>query len=259
MSTLDTQIVSLTAKVSTLSDKYANMATNGATQEEKTKTLAELNNLESILNNLLAIRSEQTSNNETIQNSYTTATDALNRIDALAAQSETLSSTLKADAETRKNSIKINTYYGKQYEEYKKLFIMITIVCICLIASLLLAYTPLEYLSRPLSIAVGILGGAVVAYKIIEMVLRSNMDYDEYNWVAAPVTDDGIANANNGDNKLVDISGVSLGTICVGPLCCGEGTEWNSKKGCVLLKPQNVTTTDTTTGETDTTAEDTDV
>jgi len=238
MSTLDTQIGELTAKVKTLTTAYANMGTT-VTSEQKLAAKAELTDLQAMLDNLLKIRKEQASNNDTILKTYTTATQALKKVNDLATQSDSLTSTLKTDSETKKNSIHINTYYGKQYEEYKNLFIRVTIFCICMIAALSVAYTPLEALSRPLSIAVGIVGGAMIAYKIIEIVLRSNMNYDEYQWIAAPVTDDGIENANKLSDKIVDVSGISLGTICVGPLCCGEGTEWNSKKGCVLI-PQAI-------------------
>jgi len=242
MSTLDGQIRELTSKINVMTVMYSNMEVNGATEEEKSKTAGELQDLKSILDNLIKIRTEQANINETIKTTYNTSTNALNKVNELAAQSESISSTLKTDTETKKNTININTYYGKQYEEYKNLFITITIVCICLIASLLLSQSPqLEFISRPLSIAVGILGGTVIVYKMIGMLLRSNMNYDEYQWVTAPVTDDGITNANNDSDKIVDISGVSLGTICVGPLCCGEGTEWNSKKGCVLIQPQTLT------------------
>jgi hypothetical protein len=253
MSTLDTQIRELTIKVYILSTTYSNLESSGASEQEKLKTAGELRDTQAILENLLKIREEQTTTNKTILTSYNTATNTLATVNTLATKSAELERTLKTNTETRKNAINTNTYYGKQYEDYKNLFILITIVCICLIASLLLAYNPrTEFISRPLSIAVGILGGSVVAYRIIEMVLRSNMNYDEYRWIAAPVTDDGIVNENNMKNKILDISGVSLGTICVGPLCCSEGTEWNSKKGCVLLKPQGISTTSETTSATST-------
>jgi hypothetical protein len=240
MSRLDLQIKELTTKVSLLTTEFSNM--DGATNQEKIKAEKELEDLQELLGTLTQIRSEQSAQNETISQTYNTATNALNRVSELSTKSEKLTASAKTDTETKKNNIKINTYYGKQYEEYKNLFIIITIVCISMIASLLLSYTRFEYVSRPLTIAIGILGGTVIAYRIIGMFLRSNMDYDEYQWVTAPVTDDGIVNANSGGENIVDISGISLGSICVGPLCCSEGTEWNSKKGCVLIQPKDITT-----------------
>jgi|LauGreDrversion4_2_1035121.scaffolds.fasta_scaffold08893_8 hypothetical protein len=239
MSTLDRQIKELTLKANLLTTNLANM--EDATEDEIVKAETELSELEAILENLVQIRTDQADNNEVIANTYSTATNALTQVSALAAQSEKLASHVGVDSETKKNQIRTNTYYGKQYEEYKNLFITITIVCVCMIASLLLAYTQFEYVSRTLTLAIGILGGAVIAYKMIGILLRSNMDYDEYNWIGAPVTDDGIKTANSGDDKLLDISGISLGTICIGPRCCSEGTEWNSKKGCVLIQPQDIT------------------
>jgi hypothetical protein len=240
MSRLDLQIKELTTKVSLLTTEFSNM--DGATNQEKRRAEKELEDLQELLDTLTQIRSEQSAQNEAISQTYNTATNALNRVSELSTKSEKLTASAKTDTETKKNNIKINTYYGKQYEEYKNLFIIITIVCICMIASLLLSYTRFEYVSRPLTIAIGILGGTVIAYRIIGMFLRSNMDYDEYRWVTAPVTDDGIVNANNDGGKIVDVSGISLGSICVGPLCCSEGTEWNSKKGCVLIQPKDITT-----------------
>jgi hypothetical protein len=242
MSTLDRQIKELTAKVTLLTANLADM--EDATEAERIKAETELADLETILENLIKIRADQSANNEVIANTYETATQALSKVSSLAAQSDKLVNTVKSDTETKKNNIRTNTYYGKQYEEYKNLFITITIVCICMIAALLLSYTQYEYVSRPLTMAIGILGGTVIAYKMIGMLLRSNMDYEEYNWIGAPVTDDGITTANSGDDKLLDISGISLGTICVGPRCCSEGTEWNSKKGCVLIQPKDITEED---------------
>lgn len=239
MSVLDRQIKELTEKAALLTANLADM--EDPTEEERIKAETEITDLENILENLIQIRTDQSENNQVIETTYQTATDALTKVSTLAAQSDKLVNTVKNDTETKKNNIRTNTYYGKQYEEYKNLFITITIVCICMIASLLLAYTQFEYVSRPLTTAIGILGGTVIAYKMIGMLLRSNMDYDEYQWVGAPSTDDGIVNANNGDDKLLDISGVSLGTICIGPRCCSEGTEWNSRKGCVMIQPKNIT------------------
>jgi hypothetical protein len=68
-------------------------------------------------------------------------------------------------------------------------------------------------------------------------MLRAKSNFDEFDWINEPAT-----SADSEKNSFIDISGINLSkTICVGPLCCGEGTEWNSKQGCVLINPEDIT------------------
>lgn len=213
-----------------------NAAGSTATSSEKIAAATNLSNVVGLLNNWVSYTTLRSNANTALADAYSRSVSATNTMNTLAEQSDNIASSLQADKETKKKIVDINTYYGKHYEAYKELFMIITIVSICVIAALLLAYTPLEFLSRSLAIAICIIGGSVIVYKIIFMMLTTETNYDEYKWLASPATDNGI------HQPIVDISGVNLSkTICIGPLCCGDGTEWNSKQGCVLIQPKDIT------------------
>jgi hypothetical protein len=220
-----------------LSAEYEELVNSGATESELQAPAQRLANVNILLANWTNYTKVRSDANSALQNAYSSTNAATSTLNELTSQSNDLAATLNADKDTKKKIVDINTYYSKHYEAYKDLFITVTIVGICVVAALLLSYTPLEFLSRSLTIAICILGGSVVVYKIISMMLRTESNFDEFDWVNEPATDAGFER-----NKLVDISGINLSkTICVGPLCCGEGTEWNSKQGCVLINPQDIT------------------
>lgn len=233
-STLYTQLQTEQARLQSELDSM-NAVGSTATSSDKQAATSRLTNVTALLNNWVSYTALRSDANTALQNAYSKSVSATTTLDTLTANSNNLASSLQSDKETKKKIVEINTYYGKQYEAYKELFILITIVCICIIAALLLAYTPLEFLSRSLTIAICIIGGSVIVYKIFYMMLTTDTNYDEYDWLASPATDNGMT------PNIIDISGVNLSkTICVGPLCCGEGTEWNSKQGCVLIQPQDI-------------------
>jgi hypothetical protein len=234
-STLYTQLQTEQARLQAELDKM-NAVGSPATSSEKQAATERLSNVTALLNNWVSYTALRSSANTALTDAYSKSVSATTTLDTLTANSNNLANSLQSDKETKKKIVEINTYYGKQYEAYKELFITITIVSVCVIAALLLAYTPLEFLSRSLAIAVCIIGGSVIVYKIFYMMLTTDTNYDEYNWLASPATDNGMT------PNIIDISGVNLSkTICIGPLCCGEGTEWNSKQGCVLIQPQDIT------------------
>ena len=214
-----------------------NAAGSTAEFSEKLEAANNLANVVRLLNNWTSYVALRTQANTAVSDAYSESVSATTTLNTLAEKSDDIANSLQADKQTKKKIVEINTYYGKQYEAYKELFIIVTIVSICVIAALLLAYTPLEFLSRSLAIAICIIGGSVIVYKIVFMMLTTDTNYDEYQWLASPATDNGVY-----PDKLIDISGVNLSkTICIGPLCCGDGTEWNSKQGCVLIQPKDIT------------------
>jgi hypothetical protein len=205
------------------------------TAAEKTVATAKLVTINKQLDELTNYAGLRTNANNALTSAYSTLSSAASDLNNFTKEANYLSDQLDTDVATTKKVIEINTYYSKQYEAYKELFILVTIVSVCIVISLMLSYTPLEFLSRSLTIAICIIGGTLVIYKIIYMMLTTDTNYDEYNWLVAPATDNGLPS-----DSIIDISGLGVGGICVGPLCCGEGTEWNSKKGCVLLSPARI-------------------
>lgn len=204
-----------------------------AAQTAKTTAQTNLKALVKIQSELAEYGVQRTYANTSLLNAYTTLTDTVADLTTYKQEADIIANKLDTDIVTTKKMIDINTYYSRQYEAYKELFILITIVATCVVFALLLGYTPLEPASRPITIGICILGGALIIYKIIYMMLVTDSNYDEYNWLVSPATDNGLYSTG-----VLDISGSSIGSICIGPSCCGLGTEWNSRRGCVL-KPKD--------------------
>jgi hypothetical protein len=132
--------------------------------------------------------------------------------------------------------IEINSYFSKQYDAHIKLMRLITIVGICMLATLLLNYfEPLKVVARPLFNMVLIIGIFLIIKVTIDMYLRENDNYDEYNWFAAPTTDNGVEKANTETStSFIDVSGVDV-PFCYGSNCCSTGTTWDEASyTCVL-------------------------
>ena len=238
MSTIETTVYNQRlAEKTRLTAEYEALVNSGGTTSELTASAQKVTNINLLLDNWTAYTKVRTDANTALQNAYASTNSATSTLTELTRQSNDAAATLTADKETKKKMVDINTYYSKHYKAYKDLFITVTIVGICIVVAMLLSYTPLEFLSRSLTIAICILGGSVIVYKIISIMLRAKSNFDEFDWINEPAT-----SADSEKNSFIDISGINLSkTICVGPLCCGEGTEWNSKQGCVLINPEDIT------------------
>jgi hypothetical protein len=132
--------------------------------------------------------------------------------------------------------IEINSYFSKQYDAHIKLMRLITIVGVCMLATLMLTYVePLKVASRPLFNIVLVIGIFLILKVTIDMYLRENDNYDEYNWFAAPTTYDGVEKANTETpTSFIDVSGVDV-PFCYGASCCSTGTVWDEASyTCVL-------------------------
>lgn len=134
------------------------------------------------------------------------------------------------DSNTKQSIITSNLNYGKQYADYRQLFIILIIICACLIVASLLSYTPLVVLTRPLTSLIYIVGGAYLAYFLINMFMKTYANNDEYDWTLSP-------NNTSKTSILPTLSGTFGGKIkqtkiqsssCVGDECCGAGSTWNS-------------------------------
>jgi hypothetical protein len=143
-------------------------------------------------------------------------------------------SKLKDEKYNQLKMIEINTYYSKQYDAHRRLMRMITIIGACLLVAIGLEYTPLKVVSTPLTILICSIGAFLVGKRLINMILRRNDNYDEFNWPTAPTTDATLATANTQNNSIIDISGVDVPYICAAASCCNEGTIWTDASGCVI-------------------------
>jgi hypothetical protein len=137
--------------------------------------------------------------------------------------------------------IEINTYFSQQYDAHVRLMKLIVVVGICMLATLLLNYVgPLRVASGPLFNLVTIIGSFFIIRRLIDMYLRKNDNYDEYTWVSAPTNSTELSTANSQSTSFIDVSGIDVPNVCLGPSCCSQGTIWSDLSGCVLDPTYNI-------------------
>ena len=131
--------------------------------------------------------------------------------------------------------IQINSYFSKQYDAHIKLMRLITIIGLCMLATLILNYfEPLKAASAPLFNIVLVVGMVLVIKVGIDMYSRKNDEYDEYSWATAPTTQNDVDVANTKPASMIDISGVDV-PFCYGSACCNTGTIWDENSySCVI-------------------------
>jgi DNA-binding transcriptional regulator GbsR (MarR family) len=148
---------------------------------------------------------------------------------------------LEDDKYNQLKMIEINSYFSKQYDAHIKLMRLITIVGLCMLATLLLNYfEPLKVASRPLFNIVLVIGVFLIIKVTIDMYLRRNDNYDEYSWFAAPTTADGVEEANTETNtSFISVDGVNA-PFCYGSSCCSTGTVWDdASSSCIINSKLN--------------------
>jgi hypothetical protein len=131
--------------------------------------------------------------------------------------------------------IEINTYFGKQYQGYAGVAIVLCVV-------LLLQAVPFaveKYLGAPevadwLSTILWWTGGLYLLYRVIDVLMRRSDNYDEYVWWMAPTTSAEMETANASSGQIIDVSGIDIPELCLGSYCCGPGTSWSDASGCVI-------------------------
>jgi hypothetical protein len=227
---------------STLTQNSENVALgnpNTLSDEEIENITTQINNLSAARVNLYNFISDtynaQNESDHAAQSSLEQQTKTLRILEKELNKSKQKMAELQDEKQNQLKMIEINTYYSKQYNAYKRLMQLITIVGICLLVSIFLDYTPLQIISKPLSILICIIGGFLIVRRILSMSLRKNDNYDEFYWFNTPSLTYSVneANAEN-TNKIIDISGVSLDFICAESSCCGPGTVWSDVSGCVI-------------------------
>lgn len=187
-----------------------------------------------LYNTLSEIYKSQSMNEDGAQKSMEQQTKTLQLLEQELNKSKENLTKLKDEKYNQLKMIEITTYYSKQYDAQRRLMRMIAIIGGCLLVAVALQYTPLQFLSAPLAILIGVIGGGFILYRIINMYLRGSTNYDEFIWPFAPVTDKELVGANA--TRIFDVSGVNLTPLCIGTTCCNDGTVWDDTLGCVMDK-----------------------
>jgi hypothetical protein len=211
--------------------------TNKLTAAERESIVADINSESetrreyyNVIESANAMMSDYTTNVESA------SATQLNTLRMLEDQLDAAKGVLSSMSDVKLNQMKmieINTFFGKQYEAYSGM----AIVVVLFLLALMIPVAVRTYLNAPevadvLSRIIWWVGGLYLFYRLVDMILRRNDNYDEYTWPFAPRTDMELKDANTSGN-IIDISGIDLPDLCLGAYCCGPGTTWDDA-GCIV-------------------------
>ena len=146
--------------------------------------------------------------------------------------------------------VEINTYYGEKYEEHAGLmkiiiFTLIPVIIFTVLHTKGLLPTTIYYL---LLIVISFIGGYYFWKKFASIIMRDNMNYQEYVWYFNPSAAPTTTSTTATDPWSSNISSLNFGT-CIGDACCSNGLSWDSSLnqciGTSTVAPASSTATST--------------
>jgi hypothetical protein len=194
--------------------------------EEDIKSISEqINSLSAarvnLYNTLSDLYKSQMNVESSMKESIDQQTETLQLLEVELNKSKKKMSALKDAKLNHLKMIEITTYYSKQYDAQKKLMRSIAILGLCLGLSM-------YFKIMPLTIIIIIVGVIWIGYCVLNMSFRNDKNYDEFNFFSP--------NTSSSDTYPIGISGPSIGKVCIGSVCCNEGTVWDNQLGCVIQK-----------------------
>ena len=201
--------------------------TDTFTEEDIQSITDQINSLSAarvnLYNTLSDLYKSQVNSESSMKESIDQQTETLQLLEEELNKSKKKMSALKDDKLNHLKMIEITTYYSKQYDAQKKLMRSIAILGLCLGLSM-------YFNIKPLTILILVVGSVWIGYRLLNMSFRNNENYDEFNFFSP--SNSGSSDASN----PIGLTGPSIGKICVGSVCCNEGTIWDDQLGCVIQK-----------------------
>lgn len=174
-----------------------------------------------LYNTLSDLYKAQITSESTMKASIDQQTETLQLLETELNRSKKKMTELKDEKLNHLKMIEITTYYSKQYDAQKRIMQLIAGFGICLFISMSLGLDSLT----TLIVIVGIIW---IGYRLLNMLMRDNENYDEFFFFYPPDTD--------GANNPIGLSGKGIGKVCIGSVCCNKGTVWDDQLGCVIDK-----------------------
>jgi len=132
---------------------------------------------------------------------------------------------LQVEKNNKVRLVEINDYYGEKYGEHAQLMkiIIFTLVPVIILAILnnkgILPNTPYYILLCIISI----IGAIFFWRRFASIVMRDNMNYQEYDWYFNPNSAPTGSGSSDDPWITMDLPGT-----CIGQTCCSDGQTWDS-------------------------------
>ena len=178
-----------------------------------------------ILNNYNTLRKRVTSNRE--KHGIALSEVIENENDAVSSDI----GLLKSAMDNKQRMVEINTYYGKQYNAYSgvAMILLYTFIATFTVAILRSRSIINAAITNMLLFVILVICGVIVFFRITDIFQRNNMNYDKYDWPDMP------SDGNSLDDYIQPpspVGGESINTddaSCVGEKCCDVGTKYDPK------------------------------
>lgn len=211
--------------------------------EQQKQIIEKMNQLSNMRMNLYTTLSSVNNYFEnTLNNSIESLKEQVIAIDIVEKELDRSKKRLKILEEEKNNKIRlveINSYFGEKYAEHSQLM---KIVIFMLIPVIILAFLNNKgFLPNSiyygLVIVVSFIGAYFFWRRFVSIIMRDNMNYQEYNWAFNPSTASptSVSSSVEGDPWSGNLN---LGT-CVGNACCASGLLYDSTINQCILPPTN--------------------
>jgi len=140
--------------------------------------------------------------------------------------------------------VEINNYYGDKYAEYSNLMkiVIFTLIPVIIISFLHNKSILPDVVYYILLVVISVIGALYFWYRYISIIMRDNMNYDEYDWSFDPSKAPSASSTGSSDDPWATKANI-LGT-CIGETCCSEGQIYDSALNQCVIADYTTSTTE---------------
>jgi hypothetical protein len=212
-------------------DLFSSLETNtNLTSQQQQKIIEKMNQITNMRINLYQTLSGVNNFYDTaLQSSAVTLkeqTAAIGIVESELNKSKKRLQLLEAEKNNKIRLVEINHYYGDKYAEHSQLMkiIIFTLVPIIILAFLNNKGILPNTIYNILIVIISFIGGYFMWIRYFSIIMRDNMNYQEYDFYFDPNTAP-VGPTTDGDDPWLSLK---IPGTCVGEYCCSDGLTWNS-------------------------------
>lgn len=222
--------------------------------DEQQKVIEKMNQLSNMRINLYQTLSGLNNYYEnTLNSSVGTLKDqeiAINIVESELNKAKNRLQLLEEDKNNKIRLVEINSYFGDKYVEHTQLmkiiiYILIPVIILAILNNKGILPTSIYYI---LISIIAFIGGYFFWRRFASIIMRDNMNYQEYEWSFDPNKIATGATLDSSDPWNTNINtNINLGT-CIGNSCCAEGLIYDENiNQCVINSKNTVESMDVNT------------